>query len=242
MREDRAMRTWILAITLVLAFAVPARAATLSVNGNSVVYEAAAGETNDPSIQSSEGKIYAYQNSGTLAAGAGCFPDPDNPGTIDCPASGITSVLVNLGDGNDELQVSSGIGANLPSGISLKVDGGAGKDTIYGTKRNDVLIGGTGADLLYGGGGKDTIDGGGGNDSVHGQGIVRGGAGDDFLVLFYENFRVPSKVSAGSGNDRILGGNKVRDTVDCGTGSRDQFTTTDKRGTDKFRRCEAHIP
>jgi hypothetical protein len=154
-------------------------------------------------------------------------------------------MVIRLGDRDDRLQVSGSNGANLPATVKLKVDGGAGKDTLYGTKAGDTILGGSGPDMLYGAGGKDTITGGTGNDRLQGQGLLHGNAGNDYLVLFYENFRVPSRAFGDGGNDNILGGNKVADTVDCGAGSKDQFTSTDntsKRRLDKFKpNCERHF-
>ena len=66
--------------------------------------------------------------------------------------------------------------------------GGAGKDSIYGTKGNDYIDGGGNHDKLYGGEGDDEINGGTAND------LLDGGAGDDTLW-------------GGVGNDTLTGGN-----------------------------------
>ncbi len=73
----------------------------------------------------------------------------------------------NLGDGDD-------LGLALRS---VFFDGGAGNDTLVGSRENDVLVGGEGADKLFGGNGNDTLyaD---ANDS-----LVLGGAGADRFAV-----------------------------------------------------------
>ena len=68
----------------------------------------------------------------------------------------------------------------------MRIDGGAGNDTLTGGSGNDTLIGGTGNNLLQGKGGNDllsvgtgssdTLDGGSGTDTAIGN------AGDDTLI------------------------------------------------------------
>lgn len=47
-------------------------------------------------------------------------------------------------------------------GASVTIDGGNGKDIIYGRNASEVIRGGSGSDWINGGGGNDTMDGGGG--------------------------------------------------------------------------------
>jgi serralysin len=63
--------------------------------------------------------------------------------------------------GNDTLDFS---GLDSVSGLPF-IDGGAGNDTIIGTRFDDVIRGGSGNDLLTGGAGDDLLTGGSGNDS-----------------------------------------------------------------------------
>jgi Ca2+-binding RTX toxin-like protein len=69
----------------------------------------------------------------------------------------------------------------------LAMNGGAGKDTLTGGKKDDLLSGGLGNDILTGNDGGDELDGGAGNDS-----LVGGNGGD--------------KLTAGAGVDTLLGG------------------------------------
>jgi serralysin len=234
------MRSLPLTVTIALLATVPAQAATFGMSGSTLEYRAGTGEVNAPSIQSSPGEIRVTDSAGAVTAGAGCQADPNFSGGVVCPSTGISRVIVKLFDKNDRLQSSPSSGANLPAGVALTVNGGGGDDFIYGTKGNDTILGTGGNDNLYGAGGRDNIHGGPGNDRLQGQGLLYGESGNDYLNLFPG--RVKSKAYGGAGNDNILGGNKVRDLADCGKGSKDQFTTTDKRGTDRFRSCETHLP
>ena len=162
-----------------------------------------------------------------------------------CGAAGVRSVVVRLGDGNDELTARSTVlELQVPRGVKFEADGGSGKDSLIGTKGNDKLSGGSGPDRVYGSGGKDELHGGSGNDRLTGFYRLYGGTGNDFIELFYGfgQYRAsPSKVYAGAGKDRVLAGNKVPDRIDCGS-SRDRATSTDRRRTDKAKRnCEKRL-
>ena len=73
----------------------------------------------------------------------------------------------------------------------LAMNGGAGKDTLTGGKKDDFLSGGLGNDVLTGNDGSDNLDGGAGNDS-----LVGGNGGDT--------------LTAGAGIDTLLGGDAAR--------------------------------
>src|ERR1700750_385038 len=97
------MRRVALALS-VYALSLPATASgsTLSLSGNTLIYSAAPGETNDVSISVSA-STYDVLNRGsdTLTL---------DPSTGDCqnscPNPGITAVTVDLGDGNDKYRGS----------------------------------------------------------------------------------------------------------------------------------------
>jgi Ca2+-binding RTX toxin-like protein len=62
--------------------------------------------------------------------------------------------------------------------------GGAGNDTVFGERGNDILRGGAGNDRLYGGIGDDVLEGGPGNDLLSGgfgADSIDGGEGSDFV-------------------------------------------------------------
>lgn len=235
------MRTGVLAIAVATSLfaAAPAGAASFGVKDNSLVFQATTGETNRPSINHFNGVISASDAGAPVLAGPGCTLDPNAAGRVNCPAAGIESVVVRLSDGDDRLRTSGNRGANLPATVKLSVEGGRGDDTVFGTQRRDKILGQAGHDLLYGAGGKDVLVGGGNRDRLQGHGWLYGNSGNDRLLLFTSaDERLSSRAYGGAGNDRIFGSNKVRDIVDCGLGRADRFTTTDRPGLDRARRCE----
>jgi Ca2+-binding RTX toxin-like protein len=90
----------------------------------------------------------------------------------------ITSILVQALDGDDLVTVGPGV-------RGVRIEGGAGNDTLIGGANADSLFGQSGNDLLIGGAGADSLDGGDGNDlfyTLDGVGdVVNGGTGTDTL-------------------------------------------------------------
>ena len=77
----------------------------------------------------------------------------------------------------------AGIGSDTISHFEA-VYGGAGNDTVRGTRQDDMLYGFDGDDILSGRAGNDTIAGGGGNDILvagYGNDVVNGQAGLDYF-------------------------------------------------------------
>jgi Ca2+-binding RTX toxin-like protein len=103
--------------------------------------------------------------------------------------------------------------------------GGAGDDIIAGGAGTDTLAGHAGNDRLKGDSGKDRLSGGDGSDSLS------GGAGDDKL----NGGQNKDRFKAGAGNDVVSARDGRRESVDCGSGSRD-LATVDR--TDTVRGCE----
>jgi Ca2+-binding RTX toxin-like protein len=102
-----------------------------------------------------------------------------------------------------------------PHASSLRILGGAGNDSLTGSRLADQLVGGTGDDILIGGAGADLLIGNAGDDTYRfapgfGQDIVRdsdgsGGGGYD-RIQFMDGI-LKSAVSvwlAGNGNDILL--------------------------------------
>lgn len=86
-------------------------------------------------------------------------------------ASQVTKIVVNAGEGNDSIKISSNIKREtlLNGGDGNdSIWGGAGCDVIYGGRGNDRLYGNDGNDQLYGEDGDDILDGGKGSDSHSG--------------------------------------------------------------------------
>jgi len=90
-----------------------------------------------------------------------------------------------LGSGNDRYDASH-------SWVASDVHGGAGADTIIGSKANDHLFGDDGQDFLFGGYGDDTLNGGRGHNEL------TGGSGADTFV-FDRDFANPYGDGTGKG-------------------------------------------
>lgn len=178
------------AVTVVAAvLPAAAQAASVSFAGGALTYNAAAGEQN-----------YVGLRAGSDASDCGTRPAPCfvvsegfyleitsfpadrcsrdanlSPTYVECDMP--TSVIVNLGDGNDYHGDWEG-----PS----QINGGSGDDQIIARGGNDSVSGGSGEDSISGDAGDDTLDGGDGNDYLEGNGIATFGdmptAGSDVYV------------------------------------------------------------
>jgi len=112
-------------------------------------------------------------------------------------ASAITLVSMELGDGNDAVEVLAGVGP-------VYALGGAGNDSLLGGDGNDTLTGSAGRDFLAGGAGDDRLNGSAHNDTLRaGAGADRlyGGDGADYL----SGASGVDRLFAGTGNDTLLG-------------------------------------
>ena len=230
---------------------VPATdAAKVKVDGGRVTYKAAPGEANRVTVDRA-GKRYVVKDAGAeLAAGKGCTAV--SPHEARCARDGNSPLLLDAGDGDDELSLSlSGAGADLLAGDGDdKITGGDGDDTLHGDGGRDELRGGRGRDILIDGDGQqpgivpvaarpidsDVIDGGAGPDAVtylnrlqavtvdlaSGSG---GEAGEGDRLTGIE------AVAGGAGDDTLLGtskpnalaGNAGNDTID-GRGGDDDLS------------------
>jgi Ca2+-binding RTX toxin-like protein len=141
------------------------------------------------------------------------------PFSIDIGTS--ENLVLNANGGNDTFTAGNGL-AGL---INLKVDGGAGDDTLTGGDGNDVLMGGDGNDVINGGRGSDVMIGGAGDDTFvwnpgDGSDTVEGQAGNDTLQFNGANINEKIDISAN--------GSRVRFTRDVGT------ITMDVNGTEQL--------
>ncbi|GGJ28220.1 hypothetical protein [Streptomyces brasiliensis] len=150
-------------------------AARVSSDDNKVYYTAADGQTNKVVItftHNADFTTYTFtiRDDVAITSGAGCVhPDATDRKLVACTstapgdeASDLTSLVVNLDDGDDRLKMD-------PAGPAYT--------EIFGGDGDDVLLGG-GRDVFYGGNGDDRIEGGGG---AYGEG-ANGGPGDDVLT------------------------------------------------------------
>jgi Ca2+-binding RTX toxin-like protein len=189
-----AIRYGLVAVGLLLAaVAAPqAVAATASVSGGVLVYQASAGETNELSVFLIEG-VYHLTDSAGLNSGSGC--SSGSVTAVACPAAGVTSLQIDLGDSNDT--------ALMPTPTPTTASGADGNDSLTGGFLGDVLSGGEGQDVVDGGSGDDHLNGGAGDD------VLRGGFGAD-------------TASGNDGDDSLEGGPGHADSGDVfhgGSGS-----------------------
>lgn len=101
-----------------------------------------------------------------------------------CPAGGVRSVRLDLGEREDSATVSVDIPATLLGGSGAdRLQGGPAPDQLTGDDGDDTLAGGAGNDILIGGLGADELSGEAGDDDVRArdgiQDLVRCGDGTD---------------------------------------------------------------
>lgn len=149
-------------------------------------------------------------------------------------------LIVNGGAEGDQLLL--GDVTALSGVVTLRVNGGSGNDTVVGSQLGDVINGDGGNDSLLGGGGDDTID---GDFSSLGQDVLRGQGGNDvFLVTGFlgqgdlfdggsgtDTLRniagqTTSFTSAGGGGDTLVGGAGA-DRLSGAAGIADSFRWAD---------------
>jgi Ca2+-binding RTX toxin-like protein len=170
----------------VLAAISPASALAADVwrSGSKVSYRAAAGEVNSLTIVKVRQKVNARGKqpknervlerslfrftdaTGPLTAGAGCVQE--SPHTVTCPASGIRSLWVAAGDGDDQIINNTATRSHLSGGDGDdRLLGGFAADTIRGGRGEDVQLGRAGDDtILTRGTFADRVSCGGGSDAV----------------------------------------------------------------------------
>jgi Ca2+-binding RTX toxin-like protein len=210
-------------------FAGAASASTLTGGPGTITWTAAAAIDNDVTIDQASAGVNTVTIDTTDDPVTGGIPanctDTTSPDFEVISCTGVTNVVANSLDGNDEI-----IGLGLDTVVAT-FDGGDGNDAVHGGEANDTLNGGAGDDFAEGDGtgaaagvgGNDTIDGGPGFD------FVAGGKGDDVVTAGADNddgaVGGPGNdtVSGGSGNDGFLAGGPGVDTVNGEDGNDDLY-------------------
>ena len=181
-----------------------ALASFASVSFSTLSYTAAAGETNNLTIELSAGNYVLTDTGATITAAAGCTAVTANK--VSCPGATIANFNVSLSDMGDTATVGSSVNKNVSYST---IAGGAGNDTLSSAAAfTDYPI------SLYGEDGQDTLT---GDQNYE---IFGGGTGNDVI-------------SAGGGFDRIDDG-PGDDTLDGGPGSDAFTTTSTAEGSDTF--------
>jgi hypothetical protein len=251
-----------LALLMVLMAAQAAQASSVSVNGGVMTITANPGEENDISFAASgsdtrgplvrvsdpgsDDSIPNSTSGGRIVAGGSC--DQDSTGrNARCPTNGLTSVVVSLGDRDDEYDGS-------PERVATQLDLGDGDDSAAIDTRAGVLntlTGGDGDDELDIGrsSGADLVNGGedqGGDDqdtvtyasrpfaasATIGITIVLDGVANDGASGEGDNVQADVEKVVGTSRNDSLTGSAGRDTLEGGLGV-DSFTGN--AGVDTFR-------
>jgi len=189
---------------LVLAFALigsaGASASTLTMDGTTLVYTAAAGQKTDITVTQNSttnpDTVVVTRNPGGFVGDndpVSSFPGSctESGGATVYTCTGVTAFSADAGDQTDAIDASS------LTAIPTTLAGGAGDDSINGGDATNTVSGGDGNDFLTGGAAADNIDGGAGQDNIFGAGgndTLAGGDGDDTLA-------------GGTGTDTLSGGN-----------------------------------
>jgi Ca2+-binding RTX toxin-like protein len=175
-----------------------ARAATATLSGDEVIYDAALGETNDLTVTVAGANLTFHDASAPVAAGSGCVAV--DPNTVTCPLpTGQLSVMLE-----DRADLFTNVG-NV--GVPTLVDGGTGADVLTGDVGRQILFGGRGSDTIRGGLGNDRLEAGDlglAIDSPGAQNILEGGLGSDYLTC--DCVGGHNVLNGGSGDDRLVNG------------------------------------
>lgn len=148
--------------------------------------------------------------------------------TVTLTAEQSRRVTIQGGDGADEIQVNGNVTADI------RLEGGAGNDTLRGGDGKETLIGGDGNDVITGGKGNDYISGGDGEDYLEGgegDDVISGGKGRDTMygldgadVMlggadqdYMDGGKGDDRVSGDDGNDVLFGG-QGNDSIGGGNG------------------------
>lgn len=224
-------RLLLLVLVLAAVPAVPARAATVALDGTTLRFTAARGESNHLIFHHrAEDELVVYDTSfpgQPITAAAGCTQDGEN--TVICPRAGITRAEFKLGGSPRRLPFSDTLvlTAEVPVPVSVAGTSTSGARVAYLDLRplsvtldglaNDGPAGrgdsiGPGVDGVFGGDGADTIA---GNhrdnvlDGDNGSDGITAGAGDDVVTLATYN---------DVGADAVGLESRGADSVGCGSG------------------------
>jgi Ca2+-binding RTX toxin-like protein len=191
---------------------------------NQIVYQAADGQQNQPTV-TQVGDEIVFDDTVPLQLSANssshCRSVPGNSLQIRCSTSFIDAVKINLGDRHDQARVTS-----FPVTLGLEVTGGDGNDTIIGPALGEdgaaftIYRGGLGDDTLLGGGRSERML------DVGGADYFGGGAGTD--TVSYQDSPEPVTADADSvsgddgaategdtiaGDVEEIGGSRYSDTL-----------------------------
>ncbi|MEV0620629.1 calcium-binding protein [Nonomuraea sp. NPDC050404] len=146
-----------------MAVAGPAHAtANVSVSGSVLQIDSDAASDNVLVTQVGN-RLVIRNDGGLLIPAAPCVATAKNVSV--CPAEGVTTIVADLGDGDDRLENRTLLRSRAVLGAGAdQFVGGAGVDMAFGDVGNDRLAGNAGDDVLLGADGLDSAHGGDGVD------------------------------------------------------------------------------
>jgi Ca2+-binding RTX toxin-like protein len=175
------------------------------------------------------GAVFSVRNTRAGGVVDGSAPCRDlNANGFECPF-GPSILKVSLGGGDDFFETGDRtLGRGFENGESclpvqsvaaVRLDGGAGRDIVDGSRLADTIAGGTGNDAIASWDGNDHVTGGPGMDLLDtndGEDVAEGGPGNDAIHLDADPFNRESCFRAtgkrysdvgrgGPGNDAISG-------------------------------------
>jgi Ca2+-binding RTX toxin-like protein len=228
-------RVQLLTLLAALAIAAPASAATISYDGNTLVYTASPGQADHVvlALAGDDSRIAIQNGHDDLTGPADrCEDYSGGYGNSYLWCDAPQAIRADLGDGDDYWSTYD----DAPGAANETVDGGVGNDeldgsgTFAGGPGNDKLTGslqphddhfdgGDGNDIVDGKGGNDQILGGAGDDTVRGDhyedagtDVIDGGAGldtldEDYSSRFTDNDPLASFTLGGGADDGRPGEN-----------------------------------
>jgi hypothetical protein len=129
------IRSLVLALAVALTLPAAASAGIFNVAGHTIVYDASPGDVDQiAAIETPTTLRFTRFGGAPVGPGAGCLFVDGN--TIDCAKTGVTGVLLNLGDGDDVASISPTIH------VPVLFDGGPGRDGLFGGGGPDRFLGG----------------------------------------------------------------------------------------------------
>ena len=157
------MLTRATALALLLLALVPAGAAagTFKVEGATIIYTSNVGDEDKiAAFESSDSVRFTRFGGGTIGPDNRCNISNDGQSVV-CDKTGVNTVLLNLGDGDDVAAISASVS------LTVVFNGEAGNDGLFGGGGQDIFNGGAGNDNLVSRDGRpETVNCGDGNDTA----------------------------------------------------------------------------
>lgn len=177
----------------------PAQAVTTVGKQGSIITVTATGVGNNLNVRRAGSFYEVWDHVDGTRSLTGCSRGP-SPSIMQCPAAGVTKIVVRTGAGNDRVYILNSVAVRTEiyggDGNDRLISGGTGHDILHGEAGEDIIYGGPGPDYLVGGPNDDFLDGDDGND------VLSGGPGRD-RVSGEEGINV---VNGDEGNDRLFPG------------------------------------